>query len=108
MTRFDVVTFAQGLLWGGTIFYPATTAPQQLQHFGEFVTASGNGQDDFASLINIHQYSGGFPALVINILSYSNAQAFPPIFTNFTSLQPQIANTLRFTSLTGLTTEIGE
>ena len=108
VTRFDLKTFVQGKLWGGFIITPIETAAEQFQYIEEFATASGNGADPYAAVINAYIFGAGGPSAIANQFTYTKPQPFPSILQNFTSIQPQISNTLRVTSLTNLTIELGQ
>ncbi|KFY44782.1 hypothetical protein V494_01307 [Pseudogymnoascus sp. VKM F-4513 (FW-928)] len=105
VTRIDLETFTQGKFWGGNVVYPISTAPQQLEAFVNF-----NGQEKFdvyGALINSYGYSktqGGW--FVANNLEYTKEQAYPPVFTNFTSIQPQLLTTMRITNMSDIAAEM--
>ncbi|MCJ1377709.1 hypothetical protein MMC17_000805 [Xylographa soralifera] len=107
VTRFDLKTFAQGKLWGGFVINPIETAAEQFQYIEDFATASGNGADPYASVINAYIFGAKGPIAIANQFTYTKPEAFPSILENFTSVQPQISNTLRITNLTDLTIELG-
>ncbi|MCJ1413431.1 hypothetical protein MMC19_007536 [Ptychographa xylographoides] len=108
VTRFDLQTFSQGKLWGGMIYNPIESAALQFQYLEDFTTASGNGVDDHASIINAYIFTAAGPSLVANQFTYTKPEPFPSILCNFTDLQPQMSNTLRTTNLTNLTIELGQ
>ncbi|MCJ1405676.1 hypothetical protein MMC11_008905 [Xylographa trunciseda] len=108
VTRFDLKTFVQGKLWGGFIMNPIETAAQQFQILEDFTTASGNGVDPHASVINAYIFDAKGPIAIANQFTYTKPDPFPSILENFTSIQPQISNTLRVTNLTNLTMELGQ
>ena len=107
VTRFDLRAFSQGKLWGGFVVSPASTAAEQFKYLQDFTTASGNGVDPYASIINAYIFTGNGPAFVANQLTYTKPEAYPTILQNFTNIQPQYSNTLRTTNLTDLTIELG-
>ncbi|MCJ1475409.1 hypothetical protein MMC13_004071 [Lambiella insularis] len=107
VTRFDLKTFAQGKLWGGFIINPITSAAEQFQLLEQFTTASGNGVDPYAAIINAYIFSAAGPSAIANQFTYTKPEAYPAILKNFTDIQPQIRNTLRTTNLTDLTIELG-
>ena len=107
VTRFDLKTFKQGKLWGGFIIYPITSAAEQFQYLEDFVTASGNGVDDYATIINSYIFLPAGPSFVANQYTYTKPEAFPAVLKNFTDLQPQLQSTMRITNLTDITIELG-
>lgn len=106
--RFDLKTFEQGKLWGGGILYPYSTASAQvhLQALQDFNTASGAGEDSFATVIQTYSFSRN-ASYIFGQYVYSKAQAYPDILKNLTDLGPQLSNTMRITNLTNITIEYG-
>ena len=88
---------------------PINSSAQQFQYLQDFNTASGNGVDDHASIINAYIFTADGPTVIANQFTYTKAEPYPSIFQNFTNCTtlPQTANTLRITNLTNLTTELG-
>ena len=107
VTHFKLKTFPQGKLWGGFIIYPFTTVSQQLESLQEFTTASGDGVDPFAAVINAFIFTAAGPSFIANQYTYTKAEAYPGILGNFTKIQPQLHSTMRITNLTDLTIELG-
>ncbi|MCJ1431949.1 hypothetical protein MMC27_001305 [Xylographa pallens] len=107
VTRFDLNTFVQGKLWGGFIINPIETAADQFRYIEDFATASGSGIDPHASVINAYIFGAKGPSAIANQFTYTKPEPYPSILGNFTSVQPQISNTLRVTNLTDLTIELG-
>lgn len=114
VTRFDIVAFEQGLIWGGTAFYDNTTIPKQLEAFVEFT--NNVGQDPYGSLIFNWVY---FPTvtkdiIIENLYEYTsvwanNLTTYPPAFIDFSytsAVRPPLTNTLRITNLSSLTSEL--
>ena len=102
VTRFDLPTFKQGQMWGGTIYYNPSVYPQLIQAFNEFVASST--PDEQAHIIVATSWSAGAETGVSNIY-HSTPVATPPSLESFTVLQPQIFNYLRQDSLLGLAKE---
>ncbi|KFZ11828.1 hypothetical protein V501_04569 [Pseudogymnoascus sp. VKM F-4519 (FW-2642)] len=98
VTRIDLEVFDQGKFWGGSVVYPISTAPQHLAAFVNF-----NGQknfDEYGAIINSYGYSqsqGGW--FVSNNYEYTKAQEYPPVFNEFTSIQPQLFSTMRISNM---------
>ena len=110
VTRFDFKTYKQGELWGGFVvnkFTSSEDSDRQLQFLEAFGTASGAGVNDYAAVENIYSFNASGPVVLANILISTNAEAYPAILREFTSVKPQVANTLRTTSLSNLAIEAG-
>ena len=105
VTRFDLETFDQGPLWGGIIFYPLETVPQQLTEFYNF--AQNPEYDEECALIQSFGYSGAHGSAVVNSLFHTKPQADPPTLQRFTAIQPQSGSSMRIDNLSGLTEEQG-
>jgi len=103
VTRFDIKTFEQGDLWGGAIFYPISTAPQQLSAFYSLITAKP--YDEYASITNIYGYSPASGAGTLNLAVYTKPVEKPPIYQPFMDIQPQLFNTFRTSNLSDFTDE---
>ena len=107
VTRFDLKTFQQGDLWGGFIINAPGSIDQQLQALQSFTQASGVDTDPYAALINSYIFQANGLSFIANYMTHTKPQAYPPAFSNFTSIQPQLQNTLRMSKLTNLTVELG-
>jgi len=107
VTRFDLKTFPQGKLWGGFVMNSINSSTEQFQYLQDFTTASGNGADPHASIINAYIFTGQGPAIIANQFTYTQPTPFPSIFANFTRIPQLTQNTLRTTNLTDLTIELG-
>ena len=102
VTRFDLPTFSQSNMWGGTLFYDSSTYPQLMQAFHDFAAASPADED--AHLIVATSFFAGNETCVSNIY-HSKPEAAPPSLAPFIALQPQLFDSLREDSLLGLTEE---
>lgn len=82
-----------------------STAPQQL---AAFVNFNGQGTyDEYGALINSYAYNKAYGGwLIANNLEYTKAQANPPVFTEFTSIQPQVQNTMRISNMSDFAIEL--
>lgn len=105
VTRFDLETFEQGSFWGGVIYYPITTASQQLTAFYNF--AKNPNYDEYSAIIQSFGFSGGRGSAAVNGLYYTKPQANPPALQGFTAIEPQLASTMRIDSLLNLSVERG-
>ena len=105
VTRFDMRTFPQGDIWGGTLTYDISTAPRQLQAFAHF---NGAGDyDEYAELIQNYAFIGDMGLYIaVNSLEYTKPVVNPPVFQPFTEIQPQLSNSMRIANLTDITDEL--
>ena len=114
ITRFDIVAFQQGDLWGGTAIYDNTTIPAQLEAFVDFT--NNIEKDPYGSLIFDWVYFPSVQKTVIleNLYEYTgkfanNVSSFPPAFkafSNTSAIGPPLKNTLRLANLSSLTGEL--
>lgn len=105
VTRFDLVAFEQGNIWGGVAVYPFSTTAQQLQAFVNF----GNNivKNPYGSIISIFGYSSVTDAITItNAYEYTKPEANAPPFDEFLKIPNKSIDTLRITTLTDLTAEL--
>ena len=104
VTRIDIKTFQQGLFWGGQIIYPSSTVRSQIQAFVDL--DNDPNYDPYAALIMSFAYVGVTRSLVAtNALEYGKSIVNPPTFQPFTSIQPQILNTMRIADLNSFAAE---
>ena len=104
VTRFDLQTYPHGDFWGGFIFYPATTIPQQLVAFENYMVPKQ--ADPFAEMICAIGYEAATHSfLVSDGIYYTKPVANPAIFQPFTSIQPQLGNTVRISNLSDFVAE---
>ncbi|OOF94119.1 hypothetical protein ASPCADRAFT_208674 [Aspergillus carbonarius ITEM 5010] len=104
VTRVDLTTFEQGLLWGGSVFYSFDTIDQQLKATAEFSAAET--YDEYASLIASFAFSGAHGATIVHSIEYTKPEENPPAFQPFTEI-PSFYNTLRIAPLSSLSAEQG-
>ena len=104
VTRFDFQTFPLGNFWGGSIVYPSTTIPQQLQAFATFMDPKNF--DPHAEIIMAIGYVGAITSIIVsNGIYYTKPVADPPTFHPFTAIQPQLASTMRISNMTDFVNE---
>ncbi|KAI9764905.1 MAG: hypothetical protein M1840_007930 [Geoglossum simile] len=103
ITRFDMLAFPQGDLWGGVIIAPISTIRKQFEALEEFVSASET--DPYASVMNIYLYKEG-SSVSLNSLVYTKPEQYPPILKGFTDIEPQFSSSTRITSLYDITQEL--
>ncbi|KAL9118743.1 MAG: hypothetical protein Q9187_004711 [Circinaria calcarea] len=89
VTRFDMATFGQGQLWGGSVFYDAAKFPGQLEALSDFLTRSN---DAYAHILISVGYAANFGGLLAkNTVYYTTNQPDPPALRPFsTGIQPQL------------------
>ncbi|KAL8713088.1 MAG: hypothetical protein Q9225_006844, partial [Loekoesia sp. 1 TL-2023] len=104
VTRFDLKTFPQGKIWGGTIYNPISTLPDQIQAFVKFNNATS--VDPNAALINTYGYTSQLGAwAVTNLIVYTKREINPAVLRPFTDIKPQLGSTMRLTNLSDVTAE---
>ncbi|KAL8672240.1 MAG: hypothetical protein Q9168_003287 [Polycauliona sp. 1 TL-2023] len=102
VTRFDLETFPQGLMWGGSTIYEAITNVSIYRAFENFNNNATNNPD--AALITAYVYLHGI-YLFANNYEYAIPEAYPAAFSEFTAIT-NITDTQRLTTLTNLTLEL--
>ncbi|KAL8854847.1 MAG: hypothetical protein Q9221_000353 [Calogaya cf. arnoldii] len=105
VTQFTLRTFEQGRIWGGFILNPPNTTVENLQRLQEFNTESGNAVDRDATNNQVHLYNANGRSAVLNILVNTRPVENPEILRSFSTLQPQISNSMRITNLSEMVTE---
>jgi hypothetical protein len=101
VTRFDLYTYPQGLMWGGSLVYNITQSDAILNAFVDY--GKNAPSDPNAALILAYAYTQG-QFFVAADLEYALPQANPPIFSEFLS-RPYLSNTLAVQSLSNITLE---
>lgn len=97
VTRFDIKTFFQGQLWGRAITYPETVFPQLAAAFTE--TKQPKNFDPYQALETSFLYLGQLETyLGVASLFYSKPLVNGSSLEPFTSIQPQISNSMRLSS----------
>ena len=105
ITQIDLQLFEQGDFWGGTIVYPNTTEDQQVAAFTKFKTPANF--DPFTSVEQSHVYSSAADLfLVAGALFYSKPVVNASTLSEFTSIQPQIENTMRISNIADFANEV--
>lgn len=103
VTRFDLRAFEQGHFWGGTILYPGAVTPQLLNSFATLNDPIAF--DEYAALIFSFTYTTAYGFLAVANIEYTKPVVNPPVFHGFTSVQPQLMNSMRISNQTDFTTE---
>jgi FAD/FMN-containing dehydrogenase len=100
VTRIDLKTFNQGLLWTGTIYHPISTLDDHAKIFANMATASNYDKD--ASFIVAFGYSQSQGvSLIVNQLVYAKPVENPPYYKELLSL-PSFMNTSSIVNMTTL------
>ncbi|THC87606.1 hypothetical protein EYZ11_012949 [Aspergillus tanneri] len=98
VTRFDLATFPQGLMWGGMILFNYTDSivDHQAQDFSNFMDPTNfDSAADMAVILNFED--GSFS--IGNFLFYTKPVANPPVYQPFTSLPSPIFDNLGFNNV---------
>ncbi|KAL9064571.1 MAG: hypothetical protein Q9161_008793 [Pseudevernia consocians] len=102
VTRFDLETFPQGLMWGGSRFYPITANASLITAFDNFA-ANGPSDPDAALIVAFYYYNGTFGSSTD--MEYAKPTINPPIFHELMGIE-SLTSTMRITNLTNLTLEL--
>lgn len=105
ITQIQLPAFKQGNMWGGALYFAATTYAEIVDSLYTF--ASSTDPDPNAHLIAATANSPAGPVNVVNVY-YAKPIPNPPSLAPFTAIQPQLAQTLREDSLLGFAKEQSE
>lgn len=97
VSRFDMASFPQGLLWGGSRYYNISINASLAEAYSRFVIAAP--QDDYAHLYIAFSYAaafGGFFGITGPV--YGKAVKDPPIFQEFETI-PNILDATGYMSM---------
>ncbi|KAH6665549.1 hypothetical protein B0J14DRAFT_680709 [Halenospora varia] len=98
VTRFDLELIKLGNFYGGTILYPISTLPQQLKAFSAFMDPSTF--DKKATMIQAIAFDKASNIMAIsNTIQYTLPVVDAPAIKSFTSIQPQLINTMRISNM---------
>lgn len=103
VTQFDLAAFPQGTFWGGQILYADSASPQLLRAFADLNKAVGF--DEYAALELSFSYVNPSGFSVAANIEYAQPVTNPSTFQPFTTLQPQLTNSMRISNQTDFTTE---
>lgn len=104
VTRFDLETFKQGQMWGGTKVYPISANMSIFKAFDNFANNAPRDPDAALILAFVYAQAQG-QYLASNDYEYAKPVVNPPIFHEFTDIE-SIASTMRITNLPNLTKEL--
>ncbi|TEY71249.1 hypothetical protein BOTCAL_0097g00030 [Botryotinia calthae] len=100
VTRFDLASFEQGDMWGGTTTSNATELPDAIKALANFNI--NHASDPFAAVFLAYVYVPSIGSSLVSFtLDYGKPVINPPIFHNFTEI-PAISADLRIATLTSL------
>ena len=107
VTRFDVGTIPQELMWGGVIGYnySSATLDTQAKAFSDYMKPENF--DPFADMGIILEYSAGEFA-VKNSLFYLRPVPYPKVYQEFTSIPSLGPNSLEVSNVSQVVVRFGE
>ncbi|KAK7547083.1 hypothetical protein IWX49DRAFT_108306 [Phyllosticta citricarpa] len=105
VTRFDLSTFPQGLMWGGGQLHKISQRSAIIDAFAQF--GAHGEQDPKAGLILSFAWAGGHYFAKLD-MQYADPISSPPVFENFTSIPDPLSNTTIIRTLSNLTVEFNE
>ncbi|KAI0843845.1 hypothetical protein F5Y00DRAFT_256502 [Daldinia vernicosa] len=90
VTRFDIWTFKQGLIWGGTVFYFPSSFPSQLESLVKELHKPNTSKETHLMLSIGYSFLMGNSIMCLNQLYCTQVFENPPELDPFTKVQPQI------------------
>ena len=106
VTRFDVATFPQGLMWGGIILfnYTKSVLDAQARAFSNFMNPKNfDSAADMGIILGLKNNTFS----VANSLFYVDPVANPKTYQSFTSI-PSLGNTLALTDASNMVVQFGK
>lgn len=105
VTRFDLKTFEEPLVFAGTISYDAPYYPQFLDAVGSYIVSGGGIEDSRSALVPALFVFPGTGVIQGNtVVFYDGNVPSPSALSNFTSI-PSLSNTARIRTYPDLLTE---
>jgi len=106
VSRFDVAAFENGKVWGGGITNPATGNNTAIFLKALSNLTDNNHKDPYAAYGTLFSYNTSTNArVIVHTIVYTKDIEHPEIFQPFESITPQLANSLRTTTVGDLTNE---
>ncbi|KAF8860019.1 FAD-binding domain-containing protein [Acephala macrosclerotiorum] len=107
VTRFDFVTFEQGLMWGGSRLYSIAQNVSLIKSFYNFVNNAP--QDNFAHNYIAFGYGGAALGGYVGISGpvYGKPEADPPIFAELDAI-PSLVDATSITNMSTLAVELNQ
>ncbi|KAI0023355.1 FAD-binding domain-containing protein [Xylariomycetidae sp. FL0641] len=87
VTRYHLRTFEQGPFWGGSVFYPSSSVPSQIESLVQHLQAPDEEAHIMISLFFAAQFG---QLMGLNQAYYTREVAKPPVLEPFTAMQPQM------------------
>jgi FAD/FMN-containing dehydrogenase len=104
VSRFDLATFEQGLLWGGSRYYSMSTNLSLADAFVNFNEAAPT--DPFAHLYIAFVYAQG-NYIAVSGPAYGKPTANPPIFSELSAI-PHLVDATSITNMSTLSVELNQ
>ena len=105
VTRYDIETFSQGPFWGGGIVYTEEAFDQLLAAFTQ--GKQPENHDPYTTLEPSFVYLGSLQTfLSSSSLYYTKPVVNASSLAAFTSIQPQLSNTMRIANTTAFADEV--
>lgn len=98
VTRFDVVTFPQGDMLGGSLTFRLDSSPTLVDALVDFT--NNTPKDPYAAVLMAYYYSEPYNTFMISLgVAYGKPEVNPRILQNFTTL-PSIGSSFQITNMT--------
>jgi hypothetical protein len=107
VTRFDLTTFQQGLMWGGLVLFNYTDGIMEAESKALSTFMDPANFDSAADMAVILNFAAG-SFLIGNSLFYTKPIANPPVYQPFTSLPSPIVDNLGFNNVSSMVTKFGD
>ncbi|RHZ58923.1 FAD-binding oxidoreductase [Aspergillus thermomutatus] len=104
VTKVDLRAFAQGPVWGGSVYYTLDTIDELLRAFAALNSAEE--YDEYASLITSFGFAGGKGAAVVNSVVYTKGEEHPAVFEPIMKIL-SLFDTMRVASMHEISLEQG-
>ncbi|KAH8722689.1 hypothetical protein GQ44DRAFT_774717 [Phaeosphaeriaceae sp. PMI808] len=105
ITRYDIKTFKQGTFWGGGITYPETAYDQLIAAFVK--GKQPENYDPYTTMEPSFVYAGALKFFLgATSLYYTKPIVNATSLADFTSIQPQMSNTMRISNTTDFANEV--
>ena len=104
VTRFDVHTFPQGNMWGGTRTFYLDSSSVLVDALVDFTTNAP--LDPYASVLMNYYYNQDSDVYAVSVgVAYGKTEVNPPVLQNFTKLQ-SIGSSFWISNLTAVTADM--
>ncbi|OHE96903.1 6-hydroxy-D-nicotine oxidase [Colletotrichum orchidophilum] len=106
VTRVDMQTVDVVEIWGGQVVYPLNTTEQHIAAYVKWIDNIPNYTK--GSAVTFWAYSPGAGTVVSAALHDTSNSEWAPVYKDFQTIGPQMANTLRHDSHLNMTVELEE